>query len=106
MNLNHPATNPGPLTAADLKPHQVWPDPDGEPRHLPHLPHLLPAGCDQQGRLATRQQPVEACTELGADDDGTHHPLVTRTGLLLVLVLLLVPWALAVVGFALYAFLH
>lgn len=28
---------------------------------------LLPPGCDQQGRYATRPEPAEACTEIGHD---------------------------------------
>ena len=32
------------------------------------LPHMLPTGCDQQGRHSTRPMPAEACTELGCDE--------------------------------------
>ena len=76
----------GPLTAADLRPYQNW-----------HDTVMMPAGCDQQGRYATRPMPAEACTDIGAEDNG---PPVTRAGLFLVLL----PWVLAVAGWAAFLF--
>ena len=77
----------GPLTAADLRPYQTWQDYEAP----------LPAGCDQQGRYATRPMPAEAYTDIGAEDNG---PPVTRAGLFLVML----PWVLAVAGWAAFLF--
>ena len=73
----------GQVTADDLRPYQTWPDFDVEPWHLPHMASMMPA---------------EACTEIGANDD--NGPPATRIGLLLVLL----PWALAVSGWAILLF--
>ena len=54
----------------------------------------LPAGCDQQGRYATRPMAAEAYADVGADDDVS--PPATRLGLLLVML----PWLLAIAGWA------
>ena len=49
-----------------------------------------------QGRSCPARNPAEAATEIGADG---CHPPATRTGLLLIVA----PWAAAVIGWALYA---
>lgn len=68
---------------------------------------LLAAGCDQQGREATREwvpmdyrpgwyvQAAEAATDVGQDDD--WHPPFTLTGIALILA----PWAVGVLLVAL-----
>jgi hypothetical protein len=33
------------------------------------LPHMLPVGCDSQGRHTTRPMPAEACTEIGFEEE-------------------------------------
>ena len=75
----------GPLTADDLRPYQTWPDYEVEPWHLPHMAVMLP----------TRQpMAAEAYADVGADDD--VNPPATRLGLLLVML----PWLLAIAGWA------
>ena len=61
------------------------------------ITRLMPAGCDQQGRHATRQwpefpdtvpvqQPAEACTEIGAEPEFERLPRPVCFRLLLQLV--------------------
>jgi len=64
MNLNHPAIEVGPLTAADL-------DRATNTGRIYMHPPMLPAGCDQSGRYLTRQwgrATLDAC----AVEGGTH----------------------------------
>ena len=78
-------SNAGAVTDKDLQPHQRWHDRDSEPWHLPHMAVMLQT---QQPR------PAEACTDIGANDD--NGPPATRLGLLLVML----PWLLAIAGWA------
>ena len=78
-------SNAGAVTDKDLQPHQRWHDRDSEPWHLPHMAVMLQT---QQPRSA------EACTDIGANDD--NGPPATRLGLLLVML----PWLLAIAGWA------
>ena len=64
MNLNHPAIEVGPPTAADL-------DRATNTGRIYMHPPMLPAGCDQSGRYLTRQwgrATLDAC----AVEGGTH----------------------------------
>ena len=80
LTINEQPT--GPLTADDLRPYKTWQDYEVEPWHLPHMTALMPA---------------EACTDIGANDT---RPPITRAGLGLVLL----PWVLAVAGWAAFLF--
>ena len=53
---------------------------------------------DFDAGMTASMMPAEACTEIGANDD--NGPPATRIGLLLVLL----PWALAVSGWAILLF--
>ena len=43
------------------------------------LPHMLPVGCDKQGRYITRPMPAEACTEVGCDEPDFTAAAVARS---------------------------
>ena len=78
-------SNAGAVTDKDLQPHQRWHDRDSEPWHLPHMAVML------QPR---HPKAAEAYADVGADDD--ISPPATRLGLLLVML----PWLLAIAGWA------
>ena len=79
MNLNHPAIESGPLTAADLAAHNA--SKRCPPCH----------GDCWQGRMCPAVIAAEACTELGAE------PLTPKNARI-ALALILLPWAVGVVA--------